>query len=94
MICCSRMDAAFVVVPEHRFDAPPKEAGGRRRGLAHDGTGLVFEELERGPLLRFRFENSILGRGKTTRDILLLRASRPGKSDPRGTRNAEDEDSR
>ena len=75
--------SAFVLVKAHDFDAPGKSPRDPRRGLRHDGTGLVFEELERRPLLTFRFERSILGRGKTTRDLLLLRATRPDGKEER-----------
>jgi 4-amino-4-deoxy-L-arabinose transferase-like glycosyltransferase len=78
--------SAFVLVAAHDFDAPPRAAGGPRRGLKNDGTGLTFTELLRRPLLTFRFERSILGRGSTTKDLLLLRASRPvSDRSPSGT---------
>jgi len=68
---------AFVLVPEHRFDAPPRHEGEPRRGLKHEMPGATFEELGRRPILAFRFDRSILGRGPTTRDLLLLRVTRP-----------------
>ncbi len=67
---------AFVLVPEHRFDAPGETPEAPRRGLAHELAGAQFEELDRRPILTFRFDRSILGRGPTTRDLLLLRITR------------------
>ena len=72
----ARAKQAFVLVPEHRFDAAPRSAGEPRRGLKHELAGATFEELERRPILAFRFDRSILGRGPTTRDLLLLRVTR------------------
>ncbi len=63
---------AFVLVPQHRFDAPGKRDGAPRRGLKHELPGATFNELARKPILTFRFDRSILGRGPTTRDLLLL----------------------
>ncbi len=68
---------AYVLVPQHRFDAPGKRNGEPRRGLKHDLPTLRYEEIDRRPILTFRFDRSILGRGKTTRDLLLLRITRP-----------------
>jgi len=67
---------AFVLVPEHRFDAPGETPAAPRRGLEHELPGAHFEELDRRPILTFRFDRSILGRGPTTRDLLLLRITR------------------
>ena len=64
---------AFVIVPEHRFDAPGKGMGEARVGLLNELPGGHFEEIERGPLLNFQFGRSILGRGKAARDLLLVR---------------------
>ena len=68
---------AYVLVPQHRFDAPGKREGEPRRGLKHDLPNLEYEEIDRRPILTFRFDRSILGRGPTTRDLLLLRITRP-----------------
>ena len=87
-------ERAFVIVQQHDFDAPPRDPGTRRRGLANDGTGLVFEELARQPELIFRFDRSILGRGRTTRDLLLLRATRTGKTWSAMPGDGEDGDAR
>ncbi|MDJ0522333.1 MAG: glycosyltransferase family 39 protein [Planctomycetota bacterium] len=67
---------AFVLVPEHRYDAPAKQLGAPRTGLKNELRGATIEELDRRPVLTFRFDRSILGRGPTTRDLLLLRITR------------------
>jgi 4-amino-4-deoxy-L-arabinose transferase-like glycosyltransferase len=64
---------AFVVVPARRFDRPGTKPGDPRVGLRHELPEASFEELERRPLLIFQFRRSILGRGRTTKDLLLVR---------------------
>ena len=64
---------AFVLVPEHRYSAPGKGDGPARVGLLHELPEGRFTELERRPLLIFKFRWTILGQDKTTRDLLLVR---------------------
>ena len=64
---------AFVVVPEHRYSAPGKQDPEARVGLLHELSEARFEELDRQPLLLFKFRWTILGQAKTTRDLLLVR---------------------
>lgn len=69
-----REGEVFVVTDARYVDAPM--AAGRRvtnRYLPVHAPELVFEELARAPLLAFRFDRTILGRGPSTRDVVLLR---------------------
>jgi hypothetical protein len=62
----------FVVLREDR--APELLAG---------ATSLAFEEVARGPYLTLQFSSVILGRGRVTRDLVLLEG-RPRDAAPRG----------
>lgn len=83
---------AYVLCYERRLDlAPFAEDPTRRRGLYHEIPGAKFDELERGPLLGFRFNRSVLGMGgPATQDLLLLKVTLPedfpgaGDVDPQG----------
>ena len=65
--------SAFVLVPEHRWSAVSKEDPTQHVGLRHELPEARFEELDRSPLLIFKFRWTILGQDRTTRDLLLLR---------------------
>jgi hypothetical protein len=56
--------------------------------LEAEAPRLTFRELDRAPNLVFRFENSILGRAPTTRDLVLLEARRRGEGPTDGTAGA------
>ena len=70
----AREGPAFVITDARYVDEPM--APGRRvanRHLPTHAPDLVFEELARAPVLAFRFDRTILGRGESTRDYVLLR---------------------
>jgi 4-amino-4-deoxy-L-arabinose transferase-like glycosyltransferase len=58
-------ERAFVLVPERR-----------RAHLEAEAPWLSFEEVHRAPHLDFHFSKNVLGRGPSTEDLLLLRATR------------------
>ena len=58
----------FVLVLEKRLSA-----------LREAAPGYTFRELARGPELRMNFRRSVLGQGPSSRDLLLVGASRSGE---------------
>ncbi|MDJ0973916.1 MAG: glycosyltransferase family 39 protein [Planctomycetota bacterium] len=62
---------AYVLVYEHRVERLRKAV-----------PELAFEELARGPELRFNFANNVLGRRRSTRDLVLYLARGTPKDAP------------
>jgi hypothetical protein len=70
---------AFVLVLEKRLPA-----------LRRDVPECTFRELARGPELRLNFRRSVLGQGPSSRDLLLVGASRGGAFPPDWAARAAD----